>query len=156
MAQAAVGIGRGARLGPERVDERVVFAREQRVIEGDPDAPVVGKRRRALAGPLRQDRVAGVEVDGRVAPIRWFSLEGSVTWQNPEYANLQNTSGADPSAVNGKQIIREAKIFGNLRPSFDFDLGEQKLSIFGRFEWVGRRYVDLFNRTAMPGYQATG
>ncbi len=48
------------------------------------------------------------------------------------------------------------KFFGNLRPSFDFDLGAQKLSIFGRFEWVGRRYVDLFNRTAMPGYQTIG
>lgn len=100
--------------------------------------------------------VKGVEVDGRVVPIRWFSLDGSVTWQNPEYANLQNNSGADPSAVNGKQIIREAKFFGNLRPSFDFELGEKKVSIFGRFEWVGRRYVDLFNRTAMPGYQTIG
>ena len=79
-----------------------------------------------------------------------------MTWQDPEYANLQNTSGADPAAVNGKQIIREAKFFGNLRPSFDFNLGEQRVSVFGRYEWVGRRYVDLFNRTAMPGYQTTG
>jgi len=50
----------------------------------------------------------------------------------------------------------EAKFFGNLRPSFDFALGEQKVSIFGRYEWVGKRYVDLFNRTAMPGYQTIG
>jgi outer membrane receptor protein involved in Fe transport len=117
--------------------------------------PLTGRNDQTLPF-IGEASVKGVEVDGRVAPIRWFSLEGSVTWQNPEYANLQNNSGADPSAVNGKQIIREAKFFGNLRPSFNFDLGEQKLSIFGRFEWVGRRYVDLFNRTAMPGYQTTG
>lgn len=117
--------------------------------------PLTGRNDQTLPF-IGEASVKGVEVDGRVAPVRWFSLDGSVTWQNPEYANLENTSGADPSAVNGNQIIREAKFFGNLRPSFDFDLGEQKLSLFGRFEWVGRRYVDLFNRTAMPGYQTTG
>ncbi|RSV47643.1 TonB-dependent receptor [Sphingomonas sp. ABOLD] len=117
--------------------------------------PLTGRNDQTLPF-IGEASVKGVEVDGRVSPIRWFSLDGSVTWQNPEYANLQNTSGADPSAVNGKQIIREAKFFGNLRPSFDFDLGEQKVSIFGRYEWVGRRYVDLFNRTAMPGYQTIG
>lgn len=117
--------------------------------------PVTGRNDQVLPF-IGEASVKGVEVDGRVVPVRWFSLNGSVTWQNPEYANLQNTSGADPSAVNGNQIIREAKFFGNLRPSFDFDLGDKRVSLFGRFEWVGRRYVDLFNRTAMPGYQTTG
>ncbi|WP_242119753.1 TonB-dependent receptor [Sphingomonas lacusdianchii] len=117
--------------------------------------PVTGRNDQTLPF-IGEASVKGVEVDGRVAPVRWFALDGSVTWQNPEYANLQNTSGADPSAVNGNQIIREAKFFGNLRPSVDFNLGEQRVSVFGRFEWVGRRYVDLFNRTAMPGYQTVG
>lgn len=114
--------------------------------------PLTGRNDQTLPF-IGEASVKGVEVDGRVAPVRWFSLDGSVTWQNPEYANLQNSSGADPSAVNGNQIVREAKFFGNLRPSFDFELGGYKASIFGRYEWVGRRYVDLFNRTAMPGYQ---
>ncbi|WP_375249145.1 TonB-dependent receptor [Sphingomonas sp.] len=117
--------------------------------------PLTGRNDQTLPF-VGEASVKGVEVDGKIAPVRWFSLDGSVTWQNPEYANLENTSGADPSAVNGKQIIREAKFFGNLRPSINLDLGEQTLSVFGRFEWVGRRYVDLLNRTAMPGYQTTG
>ncbi|MBB5730529.1 outer membrane receptor protein involved in Fe transport [Sphingomonas prati] len=97
--------------------------------------------------------VKGVEIDGRLAPTRWFSITGSVTRQNPEYRNLENTSGADPSAVNGNQIIREAKFFGNVRPSFNLPVGEGELELFGRYEWVGRRYVDLFSQTAMPGYE---
>jgi outer membrane receptor protein involved in Fe transport len=100
--------------------------------------------------------VKGVEVDGRLAPVKWFSLIGSVTYQDPQYSNLANTSGADPSAVNGKQIIREAKFFGNLRPTFYLDTGAGDVEVFGRFDWVGRRYVDLFNQTAMPGYQTLG
>ncbi|NLS26163.1 Vitamin B12 transporter BtuB [Sphingomonas sp. S2M10] len=114
--------------------------------------PLTGRNDQSLPF-IGEATVKGVEVDGRVVPVRWFSLDGSVTWQNPEYANLQNTSGADPSAVNGNQIVREAKFFGNVRPSFDFTVGGYKAAIFGRYEWVGRRYVDLFNRTAMPGYQ---
>ncbi|MDX3899276.1 MAG: TonB-dependent receptor [Sphingobium sp.] len=100
--------------------------------------------------------VKGVEIDGRLAPVSWFSLTGSVTRQAPEYRNLVNNQGADPSAVNGNQIIREAKFFGNLRPAFTFDIGEGELEVFGRFDWVGRRYVDLFSRTAMPGYETLG
>ena len=43
----------------------------------------------------------GVEVDGRIKPVSWFELAGSVTWADPQYRNLANTSGADPTAVNG-------------------------------------------------------
>jgi outer membrane receptor protein involved in Fe transport len=101
-------------------------------------------------------QVLGAEIDGRFAPVDWFSLVGSVTYQEPEYRNLENQAGADPSAVNGNQIIREAKFFGNLRPTFSFDVGGGELELYGRYEWVGRRYVDLFNLTRMPGYETLG
>lgn len=100
--------------------------------------------------------VKGVEIDGKIAPLRWFELTGSVTVADPQYRNLENTSGADPSAVNGNQIIREPKFFGNLRPAVHFPIGEGELEIAGRYEWVGRRYVDLFNLTALPAYQTFG
>ena len=51
--------------------------------------------------------VKGVEIDGKIAPVRWFELAGSITYSDAQYRNLQNSSGADPSAVNGNQIIRE-------------------------------------------------
>jgi hypothetical protein len=31
-----------------------------------------------------------------------------------------------------------------------------KLELFGRYDWVGRRYVDFFSKTAMPAYQTVG
>ncbi|WP_184017397.1 TonB-dependent receptor domain-containing protein [Sphingobium boeckii] len=98
----------------------------------------------------------GVEIDGRIKPVRWFELAGSVTWADPQYRNLANTSGADPSAVNGNQIIREPKFFGNVRPSVRFPVGDGELEIAGRYEWTGRRYVDLFNLTSLPAYQTFG
>jgi iron complex outermembrane receptor protein len=117
--------------------------------------PLTGRNDQSLPF-IGEASVKGVEIDGRLAPVRWFAITGSVTRQKPEYRNLENTSGADPSAVNGNQIIREAKLFGNVRPAFNVAVGEAKLEVFGRYDWVGRRYVDLFNQTAMPGYETVG
>lgn len=117
--------------------------------------PVTGQNDQSLPF-VGEATVKGVEIDGRLAPVRWFSITGSVTRQQPEYRNLVNTSGADPSSVNGNQIIREAKFFGNVRPAFNVRMGEAKLELFGRYDWVGRRYVDFFSKTAMPAYQTVG
>lgn len=117
--------------------------------------PVTGRNDQSV--PFIGEAIAkGVEIDGRIKPIRWFELAGSVTWADPQYRKLANTSGADPSAVNGNQIIREPKFFGNVRPSFSFPVGEGEVEITGRYEWVGRRYVDLFNLTSLPAYETFG
>ena len=117
--------------------------------------PVTGRNDQSV--PFIGEAVAkGVEIDGRIKPVRWFELAGAVTWADPEYRNLVNNSGADPSAVNGNQIIREPKFFGNLRPTVRFPVGDGEIELAGRYEWVGRRYVDLFNLTALPAYQTTG
>lgn len=117
--------------------------------------PVTGRNDQAV--PFIGEAVAkGVEIDGRIAPTRWFDLTGSVTWADPQYRNLENSSGADPSAVNGNQIIREPKFFGNLRPAVHFPVGDGEFELAGRFEWVGRRYVDLFNLTGLPAYETFG
>lgn len=98
----------------------------------------------------------GIEMDGKFAPVDWFDLGASITVADPQYRNLQNSSGADPSAVNGNQIIREPKLFGNIRPTFSFDMGGSRLEVQGRIDFVGERFVDLFNRTALPAYQTFG
>ncbi len=117
--------------------------------------PVTGRNDQSVPF-IGEAVVQGVEADGRFAPVDWFTLAASVTYQEPEYRNLENESGADPSAVNGNQIIREPKFFGNLRPTFSYGYGEAEIELSGRFEWVSRRYVDLFNLTSMPGYQTLG
>ena len=40
-----------------------------------------------------------------------------------------------------------------MRPAVRFPVGGSEVEIAGRYEWVGRRYVDLFNLTALPAYQ---
>lgn len=98
--------------------------------------------------------VKGAEMDGALRLANWFSIDGSLTVQDPQYKSLVNAAGADPSQVEGKQIIREAKIFGNIRPNFTFETGMGSVELYGRYEYTGKRYVDFFNNTALPSYGA--
>jgi hypothetical protein len=95
-------------------------------------------------------------MDGALQLTRWFYVDGSLTVQKPEYKDLVNGAGADPSAVNGNQIIREPKLFGNIRPTVSFDTGGNHVEMYGRYEYTSKRYVDFFNSTALPAYGEFG
>ncbi|MGZ6003684.1 MAG: TonB-dependent receptor domain-containing protein [Caulobacteraceae bacterium] len=99
---------------------------------------------------------AGVEADGALRTTDWFSLAGSLTVSDPKYADLANNAGANPAAVNGKQIIREPKIYGNIRPTFNFKLGADPIEVYGVYGYTGKRFVDFFNQTALPAYGTFG
>jgi iron complex outermembrane recepter protein len=117
--------------------------------------PTTGRNDQAV--PFYGDVIVkGVEADGVLGLTSWLSLNGSLTVQDPYYSNLTNTSGADPTQVNGNQIIREPKIFGNIRPTFSFDAGGNHVEFYGRYEYTGKRYVDFFNQTALPAYGTFG
>jgi outer membrane receptor protein involved in Fe transport len=94
----------------------------------------------------------GVEADGRLRVFGPFSIAGAATYQDPKYLDFSSNTGADGSRANGKQIIREPKFFMNIRPSVDFALHDASISLYGRYDYVGRRYTDFFNTTALPAY----
>ncbi len=95
----------------------------------------------------------GIEADGLLHVASWFDINGSVTLSRPEYISLTNPTGQIPAhSVNGNQIIREPKVYGNIRPNFTFGDASNKFNFFTKYEYVGKRYVDYFNQTALPAY----
>lgn len=100
--------------------------------------------------------VKGVEADGSLQVTSFFNIAGSLTVQDPHYSNLTNTTGADPSQVNGNQIIREPKVFGNIRPNITWSDGPNRVDLYGTYSYTSRRYVDFFNQTALPAYGEFG
>jgi outer membrane receptor protein involved in Fe transport len=95
----------------------------------------------------------GIEADGLLRVAGPLSVSGAVTVQDPKYINFTSTTGASAGAVAGKQIVRQPKIYGNIRPSLDFKFhGGDRLSVYGRYDYVGKRYVDVTNTTALPAY----
>jgi iron complex outermembrane recepter protein len=97
-------------------------------------------------------RDIGVEADGMWHVAGPFSISGSLTVQDPKYLSFSSTTGADSSGVNGKQMVRQPKIYGNIRPSLDFVAHGSKIGIYGRYDYVSQRYVDYANTTALPAY----
>jgi iron complex outermembrane receptor protein len=97
----------------------------------------------------------GVEIDGLWRPVPMFSLAGTLTFDDPQYKNFASVTGANASAILGKQIVREPKVFGRIEPTVRFDLAEDStLEAYAGYEYVGRRYVDVLNTTALPAYGA--
>ncbi|NGZ87848.1 TonB-dependent receptor [Duganella sp. SAP-35] len=100
--------------------------------------------------------VRGAEFDGALHLTERFYINGSLTLQDPQYRQFVNAAGADPSKVVGNQIIREPKVFGNIRPNYNFNLGANLVELYGSYAYTGKRYVDFFEATAMPAYHSIG
>jgi iron complex outermembrane recepter protein len=111
----------------------------------DVNVPFIGKA-----------KVKGVEFDGALALTPWFTLNGALTVSDPKYKNFRSSTGADPALAEGNQIVRQPKIYGNIRPSFDFETHGTDVSIYGRYTYMGKRYVDVYNNTALPAYGTVG
>lgn len=95
----------------------------------------------------------GVEVDGMLRIGSVFSLSGSLTFASPEYRDFASVTGASADAILGNQIVREPKMYGHVTPTFDFELGpDTDLQVYASYDFVGKRYVDVLNTTAMPAY----
>ncbi|MBT2186554.1 TonB-dependent receptor [Sphingobium nicotianae] len=105
---------------------------------------------------IGEAQVKGVEFDGAWSVTPWFTLNGALTVSDPKYKNFQSATGADPEQAEGNQIVRQPKIYGNIRPSFDFSTRDTDVSIYGRYTYMGKRYVDLYNNTALPAYGTIG
>ncbi|WP_404333892.1 TonB-dependent receptor [Sphingomonas sp. MMS12-HWE2-04] len=105
---------------------------------------------------IGEAQVKGIEFDGAWQVMPWFSLNGALTVSDPKYKNFASATGADPEQAEGNQIVRQPKIYGNIRPSFDFTKMDTDISIYGRYTYMGKRYVDLYNNTALPSYGTIG
>ncbi|WCP13993.1 Vitamin B12 transporter BtuB [Sphingobium sp. AntQ-1] len=105
---------------------------------------------------IGEAQVKGVEFDASLAVTPWFTLNGALTISDPKYKNFQSATGADPEQAEGNQIVRQPKVYGNIRPSFDFKSGETDISVYGRYTYMGKRFVDLYNNTALPAYGTVG
>lgn len=98
----------------------------------------------------------GIEVDFAWRPVSIFRLEGAVTYNDVKLGDFVSATGAQVVRAEGNQPIRQPKIYGNIRPSLTFDIGDDTLEIFGRFNFVGKRFVDLENLTELPAYNTLG
>lgn len=95
----------------------------------------------------------GVELEFAWRPAAMFTLEGSATYSPAKSGNMVSAAGNQSLTTEGKLPIRQPKAWGNLRPAVHFTWADWQASAFARFNFTGRRYVDLQNLTALPAYR---
>ena len=105
--------------------------------------PVTGRNDQSVPFVGKAD-IKGIEIDGNLALPYGFAVTGAVTVSDPKYKSLVNANGASAGDVEGNQLVREPKVFLLDEPLSNLD------------EYVGKRYVDFFNNTALPAYGTVG
>lgn len=95
----------------------------------------------------------GVEVEFSWRPAAAFTLDGSATYSPAKSGNMVSAAGNQSLTTEGKLPIRQPKVWGNIRPAIHFAMADWQATAFARFNFTGRRYVDLQNTTALPAYR---
>ncbi|MBU6258589.1 MAG: TonB-dependent receptor [Burkholderiales bacterium] len=99
----------------------------------------------------------GLEADGRLSLGRMFAVDGSFTLADPQYRDFNSVTGASAAAIYGKQLVREPKIYGHIRPNVDLRIGDATgLNLYLNYQYTGKRYVDVLNTTSLPAYGTIG
>lgn len=99
-------------------------------------------------------RTYGVEFEGKLRPAPWGDLGFNLTWQDPQYRDLQYTDKVNNLPVNrdysGNQLIRVPRMSYRLVPGLNL-LGD-KLRLQLSYEYEGERFVDSANTVRLPSY----
>jgi outer membrane receptor protein involved in Fe transport len=95
----------------------------------------------------------GVELEFSWRPNKHFSLDGATTFNDPKSGNMVSTDGNVSLTTEGKMPIRQPKYWGNIRPTVHFALADWQASAYARYNFTGKRFVDLQNLTELPAYQ---
>lgn len=95
-------------------------------------------------------RTNGIEVEGVVRPLPGLQIAFSGTYLDGKYRNFFTQGGTIDDS--GNQIQRQPKYQYRFLPSYSFDLGASKLTLFGSIAYIGNRFSDIENQQLLPNY----
>lgn len=103
-----------------------------------------------LAGKTRS---TGIEADMHWRPLRFFSIAGTATAQDPQTQSLMNArTGVAYQGLSGKQVARIPRYIFTATPTINVDIGGRPIELSALVYHMGRRYVDYTNVTALPAF----
>lgn len=97
----------------------------------------------------------GIETDFSWRPFHNFTLDGSFTYNDAALDSLKNAQGISINA-SGNMLPRQPNVYGNIRPSYAFTVSGWDVETYARLNFVGERFVDFANNTALDAYQTLG
>ena len=96
----------------------------------------------------------GIEFLAVLTPASGFTVTTNLTYNKPELADLtSNLSGSTAVAPDGNVVRRQPELYGYISPEFSFDFAGADVTANLRYNFVGERFVDYNNSTALPAYE---
>ncbi len=96
-------------------------------------------------------RSTGVELEGAIRPIENFSIGFSGTWLDAKYRNFTTNGGT--VSLSGNRVQRQPRWQWRVTPAYDIRIGgNNKVSLFSTFSYVGDRFSDVQNQQLLPNY----
>jgi outer membrane receptor protein involved in Fe transport len=103
-------------------------------------------------------KTKGIELEGTWYPAKWFDVQLTATWQDPQYEGLSYTDkgSSGPVLINytGNQLIRVPKMSYRVVPGVNLLDGKLRLQL--SYEHEGERFVDTANSVKLPSYGVLG
>lgn len=97
-------------------------------------------------------KATGVELEGLVRPVDFFSVAFAGTWLDASYRDYVTTSGGTLINNDGNQVQRQPKWAWRVTPAFDFDVGGFRPSVYGTVIYTGDRWSDPENTQKLPSF----
>ncbi len=95
-------------------------------------------------------RATGVEFDGALK-FGGFNLGVLATYQDGKVKDALVNGAPDPS-LEGNRVLRQPKLQLRFSPSYDFELGDWELNLYGAASIVDDRFGDLANTVVLKGF----
>ncbi len=94
----------------------------------------------------------GVEFEAAWRPIRFFELDGSITWQQPIIDSATTFNTISAASLSDKLIPRVPRQSLTVEPAYLFDIGARHGRLFGTLYTVSKRYQDFVNTSILRAY----
>ncbi|WP_207796691.1 TonB-dependent receptor [Sphingomonas oleivorans] len=101
----------------------------------------------AIAG----SRTYGVELEGAVRPVRNLDLRFNGTWFRGRFRDIED--GVASGVQNGNKVQRQPTVQLRAQPSYRIPVGQGDITLFGAYNYVGKRFSDIQNLQRLPSYQ---
>ncbi|NJO12350.1 MAG: TonB-dependent receptor, partial [Gammaproteobacteria bacterium] len=106
----------------------------------------------STARRMAATRTRGIELEGEWRPVDVFSVNFSITSQDPEYRDflVRNQQAGTVTDLSGNQIRRIPKLMARITPVFYF--AEARGRVYGTWSHFGDRFSNDENSIELPKY----
>ena len=95
-------------------------------------------------------KATGVEVEGVVRPVQWFSVSASGTYLDGTYQGYFTNNGLNNDT--GNMVQRQPRWAWRVTPAVDVNVAGLKPSLYATVQYTGDRFSDPENQQLLPHY----